>query len=353
METGKMAGVKLQDVAAKVGVSLATASLALSGKGRVSPDMRARVRAAAAALGYTARIVPRGRIAAAAGNVAILRLEDRDYEWSFIRPILSELEQNLLAKGYAPVSVPVGLKMPPERVRDMIRSTRSRAVFAVHYGNGRLFEELEAEGIRLVVVNNSSYQDRFYSVCVDDFQGAYEGALYLIGLGHRAIAFVEYERPDQPGVIADRFVGFRKALDENRLPFSAEQRISIRFMDEARLAKKLGTLFARAERPTAIFSHDDYLGMFVISALKDLGLGVPEDVSLIAPGDVLDYAIPRTPQITTMRINTALLGRTAASLMLDRLNNERKDVHVLKVKEQLVRRSTCRKVEQEGTGGRG
>ena len=151
METGKMAGVKLQDVAAKVGVSLATASLALSGKGRVSPDMRARVRAAAAALGYTARIAPRGRVAAAAGNVAILRFEDRDYEWSFIRPILSELEQNLIAKGYAPVSVPVGLKMPPERVRDMIRSTRSRAVFAVHYGNGRLFEELEAEGIRLVV----------------------------------------------------------------------------------------------------------------------------------------------------------------------------------------------------------
>ncbi|MCX7038138.1 MAG: LacI family DNA-binding transcriptional regulator, partial [Spirochaetes bacterium] len=65
-----MAGVKLQDVAAKVGVSLATASLALSGKGRVSPDMRARVRAAAAALGYTARIAPRGRVAAAAGNVA-------------------------------------------------------------------------------------------------------------------------------------------------------------------------------------------------------------------------------------------------------------------------------------------
>jgi DNA-binding LacI/PurR family transcriptional regulator len=226
-------------------------------------------------------------------------------------------------------------------------------VFSVHYGNGRLFEELEAEGIRLVVVNNSSYQDRFYSVCVDDFQGAYEGALYLIGLGHRAIAFVEYERPDQPGVIADRFVGFRKALDENRLGFSAEQRISIPFMDEARLARKLAALFTRRERPTAIFSHDDYLGMYVIAALKHLGLRVPEDVSLIAPGDVLDYSIPCTPQTTTMRINTSLLGRTAATLMLDRLNNERKDVHVLKVKEQLVRRSTCRKVEQEGRGGRG
>lgn len=344
MKTGKVSAVRLQDVAAEVGVSLATASLALSGKGRVSSDMRSRVREAAAGLGYTPRTAPRRHVAVDAGNIAILSFEDRDYEWDFIHPILLELEKTLIAEGYAPVSIPVSLKTPPERVRDLVRSTHSRAAFAVHYGNRRLFDELEADGIRLVVVNNSSYQDRFYSVCVDDFQGAYEGASYLIGLGHRSIGFVEYDRPDQPGVIADRFVGFRKALDENRIAFSSDQRVSIRFMDEARLAKKLARLFSRAERPTAIFAHDDYLGAYVMSALSDLGLGVPDDVSLIAPGDVLDYSLPSTPRITTLRIDTALLGHMAATLLLERLRSEREDVHVLKVKEQLVKRSTCRKL---------
>jgi DNA-binding LacI/PurR family transcriptional regulator len=114
-------------------------------------------------------------------------------------------------------------------------------------------------------------------------------------------------------------------------------------MDEARLAKKLAGLFSRPDRPTAVFAHDDYLGMYVIRALLDLGLRVPDHVSLLAPGDVLDYALPCTPRITTLRINTALLGRTAAALLLDRLHNEREDVHVLKVKEQLVKRSTCGK----------
>jgi LacI family transcriptional regulator len=233
----------------------------------------------------------------------------------------------------------------------MISASRCRAVLSIHYASGPLFEQLEAEGVRVVLVNNSSYQDRFYSVCVDDFQGAYEGTRYLIELGHRSIAFVEYERPDQPGVIADRYVGFRKALEESRIAFPAERRVCVRFLDEVRLAKKLGGLFARPDRPTAVFAHDDYLGMYVLRILAEMGLAVPGQVSLIAPGDVLDYSLPVTPPITTLRINTALLGRTAATLLLDRLHNDREGVHVLKVKEQLVKRATCARLAQGKAGG--
>jgi DNA-binding LacI/PurR family transcriptional regulator len=50
------------------------------------------------------------------------------------------------------------------------------------------------------------------------------------------------------------------------------------------------------------------------------------------------------PQITTMRIDTTLLGRIAANLMFDRMRNTDSDVHVLKVKEPLVRRMSCRQV---------
>jgi DNA-binding LacI/PurR family transcriptional regulator len=67
-------------------------------------------------------------------------------------------------------------------------------------------------------------------------------------------------------------------------------------------------------------------------------------VSLVAPGDVLDYSLPLMPQITTMRIDTTLLGKIAANLMFDRMRNTDSDVHVLKVKEQLVRRASCRQL---------
>ena len=94
-------------------------------------------------------------------------------------------------------------------------------------------------------------------------------------------------------------------------------------------------------RPTAIFAHDDYIGMLALGVLARLGLRVPEDVSLIAPGDVLDYSRWYVPQITTMRINTTSLGKLACNLFFDRLRNNIEDIHVLKLKQQLVRRGTC------------
>ena len=339
-----MSGTKLQDVAKKAGVSLATASLALSGKGRISTEVRARVRDAAGELGYRARQGAGPSAEGGGARVGILHAEDRVYEWNFVRPIVMELERAMHLRGYAPVLVPFNAKSSAEHLGHLIAAVGACAVFAIQCANETVFAQLEARGVPVVVINNSQFQDRFFSVCVDDFQGAYEGALSLMALGHRSIAYVEYERPETPVVVADRFIGFRKALDQHTCAFSPDQRVTVAFMDAQRLQKKLGALFLGPNRPTAIFAHDDYLGLYVIAALKSLGLGVPRDVSLVAPGDVLDYSLPLMPQITTMRINTSLLGRTAATLMLDRMRSHHDDVHVLKVKEQLVRRESCRKL---------
>ncbi len=339
-----MAGPRLTDVAKKAGVSVAAASMALSGKGRISAEARARVRAAAADLSY--RTIRSRRRATAHAVVGVVHAEDRAYEWNFVRPTLLELERGMLQGGCSPVLLPVSSRASAESVARLVFEAGVADLFVLQNAAAESLALLADRGVRLVVINNSGFQDRFHSVCVDDFQGAYEGTLSLLALGHRSIAFVEYERPESPAVVADRFIGFRKALEEKRVPFSAEQRITIPFMDEQRLARKLGALFTRrAARPTAVFAHDDYLGLYVIEALRGLGLAVPADVSLVAPGDVLDYGLPVTPQITTMRIDTALLGRTAANLMLDRMQREDDSVHVLKVKEQLVRRSSCRRLE--------
>jgi LacI family transcriptional regulator len=342
-----MPGAKLHDVASKAGVSLATASLALSGKGRISAAVRVRVQEAAADLGYRGKQDGQGRAAARGTRVAILHAEDREYEWNFVRPTLLELERAMHQKELSPVLVPFSARSSTEHVLQLITAAGASAVFAVQFANEKVLSALEAGGIRVVVINNSQFQDRFHSVCVDDFQGAYEGTMSLLALGHTSVAFVEYERPDSPAVVADRFIGFRKALEERRLAFPPEQRITIPFLDRKKLSRKLGALFSRPGRPTAIFAHDDYLGLYVIAALKEMGLEVPRDLSLVAPGDVLDYSLPFMPQITTMRINTSLLGRIAADLMLDRLHTDHEELHVLKVKEQLVRRESC----ANATGG--
>jgi len=333
----------LKDVARKARVSVATVSLVLAGKGRISEEVRGRVREAAASLGYRPRRAAAGR-PGGNGTVGILCAEDRQYEWNFIRPTILELEHAMRQRGHMPVLIPAASRADHEKTVQHVRDAGVRAVFSLQISDGAVFSGLRERGIQVVVINTSGFQDRLDSVCVDDFQGAYEGTCYLLGLGHRSVAFVEYARPESPAVVADRFIGFRKALEEQKVGFSPERRLTVPFMDAARLEKKLAALFGRAGRPTAIFAHDDYLGLYVIEALRRMGLSVPRDVSLVAPGDVLDYSLPLMPQITTMRIDTALLGKIAANLMFDRMRNADSGPHVLKVKEQLVRRASCRQL---------
>jgi LacI family transcriptional regulator len=339
-----MADIKLKDVATAASVSLATASLALSGKGRISSEVRIRVREAARKLGY--RTKSSGQLQALKGvPIGILHAEGRAYEWNFLRPTILELERCLRRKGCMPVLIPV--PETGDHVVQTVLDAGARAVFCLQAYNEKILADLDRRAVRVIVINSNSYQHRFSSVCADDFQGAYEGTLALLSRGHRAIAFVEYERPEFPAVVADRFIGFRKALEERHAAFSAELRVTIPFMDTRRLLRRLENIFSRPARPTAVFAHDDYLGLFVIAALRELGLEVPRDVSLVAPGDVLDYSLPLMPQITTMKIDTELLGRLAVNLLADVLRGGQEQVQVLKLKEQLVMRQTCRGLEED------
>lgn len=339
-----MTRVRLAEVAARAGVSLATASLAMTGKGRISAEVREQVLAAAQALGYRRRGLPVSP--EQVRNVGILHHQDKNFEWNFIRPILFNLEAMLLEHNLLPILLPVSVGADAERLFQSVLAAGAGALFSIHFHDEALFERLEKRGIRVVIVNNTNLQSRFHSVCVDDFQGAYEGCLHLLKLGHRHLLYAEYERPELPAVVADRFIGFRKALEEHGAPFAPGGRITIRPMNRRELASRLKAAFSRQPRPTAIFAHDDYLASYVYASLGELGLRVPEEVSLIAPGDVLDYAEPCTPPITTMRINTASLGILAGRLLLDLLKGEIHDVHVLKLKQQLVRRGTCARPAQ-------
>lgn len=339
-----MSETRLQDVAARAGVSITAASMALSGKGRISDAVRDRVIVTARELGYVSRRHRAMSQRLLSRYVGIVHEADQVHEWDFIRPIIQQCQELLIGRGYSSVLIPVTHGEAPETIYEKVLSSGVGAALTIHYCNEDVLTRLEARGIPVIVINNTNTQDKFYSVCVDDFQGAYEGALYLCELGHRNILFVEYDRPDHANVVIDRFIGFRKALDQYKIPFQPEQRISIEFMDTARLESSLRKAFSARRPPTAIFCHDDYLAVYVIDNLQKLGLRVPEDASIIAPGDVLRYEECYVPRITTMRINTGMLGRVACNLLMDRIdgNDHGDDIHVLKVKQQIVKRGSCR-----------
>lgn len=335
-----------RDIAREAGVSISTVSLSFSGRGRISQEVRERVFSVAKQLGYR-RQPPIAAAPAGSGRcIGILLHLDYEYLWNFFQPTIAEMEANLSQAGYELVIIPMSLNMSIEKVEQKIVASGACAIFSLHYADRQLFDELELRDIPVIILHNCDYQDRFFSVSFDDLQGAYEATAYLIKLGHRRIAYVEYEHQALFAIKNDRFFGFKKAMDESGLSFDASLRVAVDYRNLEEANQKLDGVFRARDKPTAIFVHDDYLALRVIEALNRLDLRIPDDVSIIAPGDVLVYTEPHVPQITTLRINTALIGRIASEMMLNRLRHRPDDIHVLRVKEQLVDRGSCRAIRE-------
>lgn len=339
----------LKDVARTAGVSLATTSLVLNRKGQISDDVRERVLDAAQKLAYNKPFVSLEK-RRYSGHVAILVFEDAEkaFVWNFFRRIIVQLEAVITHEGYYPVIIPVTINCEPQDIFEKILVSKAKAICSIDYGNAELFRSLEDRGLPVIVINNTGFQTQCFSVCVDDFHGAYEGAKHLIALGHTQIAYGEYHRPEMPALLYDRFVGFKKALDEADLSFPEEFRMTVNLFDQAELQRQLQRIFQEATPPTAIFAHDDYLAARIIGGLQTLQIHVPEDVSIIAPGDTLDYSQPFTPPITTMCINNELMGKLAGEMLLERLQNPEAGLHVLKVNQNLIERGSCRKSSPDG-----
>jgi len=341
-----MSNATLKDVAKEAGVSISTASLVLNQKGQISQDVRDRVYEAAKKLDYTKAIYAPSGTRKYVNHIAVLVFEDAEkgFIWNFFRRIIVPLESALAKEQFYSVIIPVSLCHDTLDIFEKVVTSKAKALFSIDYGNRELFRKVEDQGIPVIVINNSSFQTQFYTVCVDDFHGAYEGTRYLISLGHTRIVYAEYHRPDMLALLNDRFIGFKKALDEENLCFSGDCRITIDLFNMDELQRKLQKTFQSKESPTAIFAHDDFLAARIIPALQSMQLRVPEDVSINAPGDVLDYSQPFIPQITTMRINNELMGKLAGEMLLERLKQQQEDVHVLKINQQLVERGSCRRI---------
>jgi len=332
----------LKEIAERAEVSISTVSLVLSGKGRVSVGVREKVLAIARAFNYKRPLYDD----ISSGSNLIGVLYHTDEKWShvygFIRPILHSIEESLSGQKLFHVLIPCSSNEATSSVFDKIQNAGVKGLCSIHYTNEELFRTLEKRGIPVVIINNSSLQDKFSTVCVDDFQGAYEGASYLINLGHKKILFADYERETMSTTINDRYFGFQKALLEAGINSEKTERITVHQLKGKELASELQKIFIHSNPPSAIFAHDDYMALHIITVLKEFGLSVPGDISIIAPGDVMNYSEPFIAKVTTMKIDSSQMGLLAGEMMEKRLSDTlAKEVHTLKIRLKLVKRDSC------------
>jgi DNA-binding LacI/PurR family transcriptional regulator len=335
--------MKLKDIAERAGVSIATVSMALSGKGKISSDVCDRIIAIADELDYRRPGTTVDR-RLDFRYVTILHSESYRYSWNFSYTFIEELESHLIKKGYYPLVIHMNEHWQAATIVNEIRTNHSGAVFSIDFSNRGVIPKLEELGLPIVVINNSSFQDRYHSVLADDIQGSWEGANRLIAAGHKSIVYAEFERPEMSCLVHDRYAGFRQAMEEAGIPLTEDLHMRLKINDEATLERRLSEIFRAKKRPTAIFAHDDYFAACIISGLRKLGLIVPYDVSIIAPGDVLDYSQPFLPRISTMKIDLPFMSRMAVDLMMACIAKQGGEPLVIKTKLHYVDRGSIRKV---------
>lgn len=331
--------MSMKEIAARAEVSVSTVSLVLAGKGRISQEVRERVLQAAREINYKSPLYAQSQ-----QNIAILYPVDTAWAHAlaFINPLIQRLEERLTAAGFVPVLVPLNFGEEIAVIQQKITAVNACGVCSVHYVSVELFAELENRQVPVVIINQSSLQGQFSTVCVDDFQGAYEAGKYLLSRRTEgSMLYCGYDRDNIAGRIDDRLYGWQKALLEG-----GKEALKREFYAGNEIARELHEYFAalkqRHDLPGAIFAYDDFLAGFIYAELAGLGIRSGKEVLLLAPGDTLNYNLSFMPQISTMQIATAKLGEYGAGLILERVTGKISETNqVIKVRQNLVVRETA------------
>jgi LacI family transcriptional regulator len=305
----------LNDVAQAAGVSPTTVSRYL-GRSIVLPQAtRDRIDAAIAALDYRPNLLAK-RLST--GKAEAIGLVTPEIDNPFFAQLAAAVESEAEKHGYAVILS--STHGDPMREMSAVRRMRDGHVDGMVLITGRpddgRLARLLARDDKVVLLDEDVPGVGLCRVFVENDFGALMATRHLIAAGHSDIAFIG--GPPRLMSVRERLAGFKRALAEANLPAGAVflQDYSRAFGHAAAQA-----ILALPRRPTAIFASSDYLAIGVLGAFAQVGLSVPQDMSLIGFDD-MPFADLMNPPLTTIRQPVPDMGRTAFQRLLALIQGE-------------------------------
>lgn len=308
-----MRRVTIRDVARTAGVSLGTVSRVLNRNRSVSESIRERVLQTINALGYQPDAVAQSMRTQATRTIGIIV---PDVSNPLFSNVVSAAEAVLTEAGYSTLLANNHDSVDREiELVNMFRRRRTDGLLTSvsHEGEPRLTDAYRSAGIPVTAI------ERELAVATDsvgaDHAGGIEQAVrYLIMLGHRRIGMITVPTAGRPG--RERVRGFRATLAAAGISPDPALIVAEGYSAEYGFSSAHGML-SLAAAPTAILAGGNQMSG-VLKAARMLGRRVPDDLSLIILGDS-DLASLVVPPLTAVRWDIQEVGRSAARLMLSRL----------------------------------
>ena len=331
-----MKNVTIKDVAKTAGVSYSTVSRALTGSPEISQETRERILQICKDMNYTANTVARSMVMK---STKLLGLILTSVNNPFMAELAYHIDRQVRARGYNIILC--NSSRDPEQERELFELMIGRQVDGVLLipSGMESYNKLSPYLSRIptVFIGENLREVPESYVSVDNFRGAQMGMEYLYKLGHRDILYFGRRRASTTHQL--RAEGYAAACERYGLTprycnntFSSS---SIKYGYQ--LAKQL---FSQERRFSAIFAATDTNALGIMQAAEEIGLRIPEDLSLLGFDNIRDSGLPRI-ELTTIEQPKKMLASVAVDTLLDKIQNEQAGYSHRILSPTLVERSSC------------
>lgn len=315
----------LKDVAEEAGVAVSTVARVINGKGYVSEDTRAKVMVAVEKTGYRVNSLARS-LKSNRSHVIGHLLRSTEPNPFFVK-VARGVEEYARGRGYTTLTYNMQGAAEAERlgIETFLNWRADALVFSTPVSAGNVEHAIKA-GVPVVQVERPR-SELGHRITVKNYQGAERAMQHLVELGHRSIAYIGEEPGSQSNVFADyveteRFGAYRdvtaatSGIDEQLIRF-ARPKSPEHIPGTGHGHSAMKALLSERSDITAVLASSDMIAAGVLQAIREAGLSVPADISVIGFDDTLSEYL--SPLLTTVRLPAQELGQTAAKLLIDQL----------------------------------
>ena len=331
--------ISLKDMAEQLGVSIATVSRALHESPEIGKEMQAKVKALAKKLNYRPNPFAQSLRSEAPKVIGVVV---PNLVTHYYAAVLDGIETEARQAGYSVISANSHERQDDETIAiDNFNSLHVEGIIAClaqETTDYRHFEEIAQMGIPLVFFGRTCMSDKFSCVTANGNEAAQEATQHLIDTGSRRIAFIG--GPNHLDMVQRRKHGYLEALRENKIPIEREL-VACNRIDYEVAKQSALQLLSSPNPPDAILAFNDIITFAAFTAIKQMGLRIPEDVALIGFTDDV-HACYVTPRLSAIEDQSELMGKTACQLLLRHIEGDIK-VYRKIVPQKLVSRETSAK----------
>lgn len=332
----------IYDIARKTGYSITTVSRALNNYPDVSANTRRIILEAVEEMGYYPNSTARSLTTKKSWTLGVIFIEDLGVgiKHPFFGAIIQSFKQHVEKVGYDLIFLSQNIGEEKKSYLDhaVHRGVDGVIIVSSTYDDPEV-ERLMGSPIPSVIIDVHSHKSSV--VYSNNFSGSEMAVKYLHSIGHHKIAHISGHQRTFAGI--ERLKGFQHAAKELKLNIPSYYITEGGFFSYEGGYGAMKLLLELDDQPTAVFAAGDLMAIGAINAIRDYGLSVPQDVSIVGFDDI-ELAAFTTPKLTTIKQDTDLIGENAAKVLLNQINEKNKVFSAVTIPVELMIRESTRNI---------